>query len=134
MERSTKEQACLLMVLIRLVQRQRRRPGPQDAAVDDHWLLMVVRGISRARLNSGRGFPPGVLVVILGIVWWLPVLVVAALAAWWLWGRHRTRQRGAAVARFASQHGMSYSAIGYVDSPGYDFPLRAGTETPSPAA
>jgi len=27
------------------------------------------------------------------------------------------------VARFASQHGMSYSAVGYVDSPGYDFPL-----------
>ena len=27
------------------------------------------------------------------------------------------------MARFASQHGLSYSAVGYVDSPGYDFPL-----------
>jgi hypothetical protein len=27
------------------------------------------------------------------------------------------------VARFASQHGLSYSAVGYIDSPGYDFPL-----------
>ena len=32
-------------------------------------------------------------------------------------------QRGPAVARFASQHGMSYSAVGYVAAPGYDFPL-----------
>ena len=71
----------------------------------------------------------------LGIVWWLPLLVFAAIAGlwlWgryrtrqrgWLWGRYRTRQRGPAVARFASQHGMSYSAVGYVDSPGCDFPL-----------
>jgi hypothetical protein len=27
------------------------------------------------------------------------------------------------VARFAAQHDLSYSAVGYVDSPGYDFPL-----------
>jgi hypothetical protein len=56
-------------------------------------------------------------------VWWLPVLVFAVLAGFWLWGRYRRRRRGPAVARFASQHGMSYTAVGYVDSPGYDFPL-----------
>jgi hypothetical protein len=57
-------------------------------------------------------------------VWqWLLLLVPAAIAGFWLWGRYRTRQRGLAVARFASQHGLSYSAVGYVDSPGYDFPL-----------
>jgi hypothetical protein len=57
---------------------------------------------------------------------WLPLLVFAAIAAaagFWWWGRYRTRQRGLAVARFAAQHGLSYSAVGYVDSPGYDFPL-----------
>jgi hypothetical protein len=87
---------------------------------------MVVRGISGARLDSGRGFPPGVLLVILGIVWqWLPLLVFAALAGFWLWARYRRRQRGPAVARFASQHGMSYTTVGYVESPGYDFPLLA---------
>jgi len=85
---------------------------------------MVVRGHLGTRLNSGRGFLPGVLVVILGIVWqWLLLLVPAAIAGFWLWGRYRTRQRGPAVARFASQHGLSYSAVGYIDSPGYDFPL-----------
>jgi len=56
-------------------------------------------------------------------VWWLPLLIFGAIAGLWLWGRYRTRQRGPAVARFASQHGLSYSAVGYVDSPGYDFPL-----------
>ena len=40
-----------------------------------------------------------------------------------LWGRYRTRQRRPAVARFASQHDMSYSADGKIDTPGYDFPL-----------
>ena len=40
-----------------------------------------------------------------------------------LWGRYRTRQRRPAVARFASQHDMLYSADGNIDTPGYDFPL-----------
>ncbi len=32
-------------------------------------------------------------------------------------------RRRPAVARFASRYDMSYSAVGYIDSPGYDFPL-----------
>jgi hypothetical protein len=83
----------------------------------------ICRSAAGACLNSGRGFAPGFPVVILGIVWWLPLLVFAAIAGFWLWGRYRTRQRGPAVARFASQHALSYSAVGYVESPGYDFPL-----------
>jgi hypothetical protein len=95
-------------------------------------LLMVVRGISGARLTSGRGFPLGVPVVILGVVLqWLTFLAIvfAPIAGFLLWRRYRPSQRGAAVASFASQHGMSYSAVGYVDSPGYDFPLLRGDNT-----
>ena len=58
---------------------------------------------------------------------WLPLLAVPIIGGYLLWGKYRSRQRGPAVARFASQHSLSYSAAGYVDSPGYDFPLlRAG--------
>jgi hypothetical protein len=57
-------------------------------------------------------------------VWqWLPLLVIPAIAGFWLWDKYRTRQRGPAVARFASQHGMSYSEVGYIAYTGYDFPL-----------
>lgn len=54
---------------------------------------------------------------------WLPFLLIAVPEGFWLWRNYRTRQRRPAVARFASQHGLSYSEVGYVDSPGYDFPL-----------
>jgi len=57
------------------------------------------------------------------VLTWLPLLAFPAIVGFWLWGRYRTPQRRPAVTRFASQHGMSYSAVGYVDSPGYDFPL-----------
>jgi hypothetical protein len=61
---------------------------------------------------------------------WLPFLAFPAIAGFWLWSKYRTRQRGPAVARFASQHGMSYSTDGYVSSPGYDFPLlRQGDDS-----
>jgi hypothetical protein len=50
-------------------------------------------------------------------------LLIAVPGGFWLWRNYRTRQRRPAVARFASQHGLSYSEVGYVDSPGYDFPL-----------
>lgn len=62
-------------------------------------------------------------VVILGLVfWWLILLVLPAIAGFRLWGVYRRRQRRPAVARFASQHGLSDSGDTYVDT-GYDFPL-----------
>jgi hypothetical protein len=61
------------------------------------------------------------------VLQWLPLLAVPFIAGYLVWGKYRTRQRRPAADRFASQHGLSYSAAGYVDSPGYDFPLlRAG--------
>ena len=63
-------------------------------------------------------------IVILGVVLqWLPFLLLPAAAGWWLWGKYRMRQRHPAMARFASNNGLSYSEDGYVDSPGCDFPL-----------
>jgi hypothetical protein len=57
------------------------------------------------------------------VLQWLPFLLLPAAAGFWLWGKYRKRQRRPAVAGFASQHGLSYSEAGYVDSTGYDFPL-----------
>jgi hypothetical protein len=56
---------------------------------------------------------------------WLTFLAIvfAPIAGFLLWRRYRPEQRDTAVARFAAEHGLSYSAVGYVDSPGYDFPL-----------
>jgi hypothetical protein len=71
-------------------------------------------------------------VVILGVVLqWLTFLAIvfAPIAGFLLWRRYRPRQRVPAVARFAAEHGLSYSAVGYVDSPGYDFPLLRGDNT-----
>src|SRR5215472_8767227 len=74
--------------------------------------------------SSAEMVAPGVRAVILGLVWqWLLFLLLAAAAGHWLWKKYRTRQRRPAIARFASQYGLSDSGDGYVDSPGYDFPL-----------
>jgi hypothetical protein len=50
-------------------------------------------------------------------------LLILIPPGFWLWGKYRTRQRRPAIARFASQYGLSDSGDRYVDSPGYDFPL-----------
>ena len=87
---------------------------------------MVVRGHLGHASIGGRGFPPGVPVVILGVVLqWLTFLAIvfAPIAGFLLWKRYRPRQHVPAAARFAAEHGLSYSAVGYVNSPGYDFPL-----------
>jgi hypothetical protein len=54
---------------------------------------------------------------------WLPLLLLSAVAGYWLWDTYRVRQRRPAVAWFASQNGLSDSGNSYVGYTGYDFPL-----------
>jgi hypothetical protein len=57
------------------------------------------------------------------VLQYLPLLAFPAVVGFWLWQLYRRRQRGPAVARFGSQHGMRYSPAGGIDLPAYDFPL-----------
>jgi len=70
----------------------------------------IAVGADLAR-SFGRTLIPAVALWVVGGV----VFLVLAL--------HRKLRRRPAVARFASRYGLSYSAVGYIDSPGYDFPL-----------
>jgi hypothetical protein len=73
------------------------------------------------------------------VLQYLPVLAFPAVVGAWLWQQYRNRQRRPALARFASQHSMRYSAAAGIDLPAYDFLLLRqghdrGCDTgPSPA-
>jgi hypothetical protein len=53
----------------------------------------------------------------------LYLLFAVIILGMFLWQRYQRKERNQALTRFASQHGMSYSAVGYVDLVAYGFRL-----------